>query len=66
MQDTPIATLDSLAAACSPVVDNAAVLIDHLVGGRWREAALLASDTVFACSDGAIGLVQGLLPALGL
>ena len=66
MQDTPIATLDSLAAACSPVVDNAAVLIDHLVGGRWREAAQLARDAVLACGDGAIGLVQTLLPALGL
>ncbi len=66
MQDIPIAPLDSLAAACSPVAENASVLIDHLVGGRWREAALLARDTVLACSDGAIGLVQGLLPALGL
>ncbi len=66
METSPISTLDSLAAACSPVAENAAVLIDHLVGGRWREAAQLARDAVLACGDGAIGLVQGLLPALGL
>ena len=66
MENTPIASLDGLAAACAPVAENAAALIDHLVGGRWRDAALLARDTVLACGDGAFAAVQGLLPALGL
>lgn len=65
---TPASTmpLDALAAACRPLAENAATVIDHLVGGRWNDAALLARDAVLACGDGAISALQGLLPALGL
>ena len=65
MDTITTAPLAGVAAACAPVMDNAATLLDHLVGGRWDAAAALARDTALACGAGALAAVQGLLPVLG-